>query len=989
MGIIGENLDLGLSNQIKVRQEKLGTLTPTSDDIIYNNSKTPWIRVASSVNITDTNLAGLGDFSSAGNDFAKNLVLFNGSTNSNGNQINKALATSTNNLPEQVLSQYGIGDSTKWGYCPPPGIESLNIQALNRGAIRKANISIKAHNPDQFRLIEALYLRLGFTILVEWGHSVYYDNNKNLQSRNDFSTLPFKGFMEGSNSFSEISEALIQERNNSSYNYDGFIGYISNFNWTFNDDATYSISLDIITRGGLIDSLSVNRSGGSNDIPGIGNGCLLENVFGYWQDVAKNDPTSLGNAFGDRIKVLGTQGPETETKWKYPLKAGEFLVLNTKVQSDGESVDTPQYYITFGLLLRYIAERALLYEDETTDTVDDNIEQVPTKKPILNIDHRYENSWMLTHPYQQSTDPKVCLLTNDLPEATYYFKTNTPQDQRPPDLPADGATNGGASTPLGLGKSLFRPKSENKFAGDIMGIWLNLDFLTLTLNNNKEDNGVVNLGSYISAILTKVASVTGNLNEFTTTYNEDTNSVEIYDDATVPGIEPVLATSTPIHVFGLGTSPLGKSLEIGSFVKKLSFSSKIFPSLQNAISVAAQNPDGGTTGEKVSSYSRLNQGLIDRIAKGAKPYGVSGKKTEEQPSPMSRYESQIYLLNEHFDTIYNKGILLSQDKIDECSNTLKDVLSYDIDWRVKEEEIPPPFFIPVELSLTMDGIAGFKLYNKFDITPDYILPPSYPNNVNWIVQGITHDLNGGDWTTTINTLSWMGAEKTLTVNPKNIIKGERQKPPKTSSEPIIDVSNTFTDPTLLPLLRINSTSALANFGVAKGTVVTPEQAVQYLHPQVRTRQMAFLTYLLQEPALRGARIDISSTLRTFAQQDKLYRSKTTTAPAGTSQHNYGCAFDMNIYDQKTGKLIASNNYPGPNIATKTIWTDLGIVRAAKNADVPSWGGNFSSYFDPVHFGVRVNTAASLKTAKEYANKLGIDYKQMGVKEIFDLDITFT
>ena len=985
MGIIGENLDLDLSKQIKVRQEKLGHMARDTDDIVYNNSKTPWIRVASSVDITDTNLAGLGDFSSEGGQFAKNLVLFNGATNSTGAQPNKALSTSTNNLPEQVLSQYGIGDSTKWGYSPPPGIESLTIQALNRGAIRKASISIKAHNPDQFRLIEALYLRLGFTILVEWGHSVYFDNEGNLQNRQSFSTLPFEGFMNGSNSFTEITKALIDERNRSSYNYDGFIGYISNFNWTFNEDATYSISLDIITRGGLIDSLSVNRSGGSGDVPGIGNGCLLENIFGYWQDVAKNDPKSLVNAFGGKIKGLGTQTPETELKWKYPLKAGEFLVLNTKVQSDGESTDTPQYYITLGLLLRYIAERALLYEDET---INDDIEQVPTKVPLLNIDHKYNNSWMLTHPYQQSTDPKICILTNDLPEATYYFKTDTPQDQRPPDLPADGASNGGVSTPSDLKKSLFRPKSENKFAGDIMGIWLNLEFLTNTLNNNKNDKGEVDLGSYITAILNQVANVTGNINEFSTSYNEDTNSVEIYDNATVPGIAPSITQSTPIHVYGLGSNGFSKTLDVGSFVTKLSFSSKIFPSLQNSIAIAAQNPDGGTTGEKVSSYSRLNQGLRDRLAKGAKPYSISDKTEENQPSPMSRYESQIYLLNEHFITLYNKGILLSQDKIDECSNTLKDVLSYDIDWRVKEEEIPPPFFIPVELSLTMDGIAGFKLYNKFDITPDYILPPSYPNNVNWIVQGITHDLNGGDWTTTINTLSWMAPEKTITLSPTQIIKGGRQKPPQASSSPVTDVSNVFTDPTLLPLLRINSTSALANFGVAKGTVITPEQAVQYLHPQVRTKQLAFLNYMLQEPALRGARIDISSTLRTFAQQDKLYRSKTTTAPAGTSQHNYGCAFDMNIYDQKTGKLVASNNYPGPNIATKTIWTDLGIVRAAQNADVPSWGGNFSSYFDPVHFGVRVNTAASLKTAKEYANKLGIDYKQMGVKEIFDLDITF-
>ena len=67
-----------------------------------------------------------------------------------------------------------------------------------------------------------------------------------------------------------------------------------------------------------------------------------------------------------------------------------------------------------------------------------------------------------------------------------------------------------------------------------MGIWLNLEFLTNTLNNNKNDKGEVDLGSYITAILNQVANVTGNINEFSTSYNEDTNSAEIYDNATVP-----------------------------------------------------------------------------------------------------------------------------------------------------------------------------------------------------------------------------------------------------------------------------------------------------------------------------------------------------------------------------------------------------------------------------------------------------------------------
>lgn len=1013
MGIIGENLEIGLSNQIKVRQEKLGNPTPTTDNVIYNNSKATWVRVASSVDVLDTTLSGLGDFNEKGSELAKNLVLFSGATNSKGQLPNKALSTSTNNLSEQVLSQYGIGDSTKWGYSPPPGIENISVQALNRGAIRKASISITAHNPDQFRLIEALYLRLGFTILVEWGHTVYYDNEGVLQLRQDFDTSPFNKFINKTGDFSSVSQALIDERQQSAYNYDGFVGYISNFNWTFNDDATYSITLDVLTRGGLIDSLTVNRSGAGGGIPGTGNGSLLENIFQNWKEVIKGQNFDAITTYGTKF-FTNTPDDDANRVWGFPLiKEGEFVSIAMETQADGESAEAPQYYVSLGLLLRFINDRGLLYSTEedlkkTQEFAQLNLEEQQERinelklTPIISIDHRYGKSWMLSHPYQQSVDPKICYLNNSLPEASYVFKNSdnpaliAKEQEIVQKYGSNGNyTNGGnvstPSAPLDVAgakpDNLFRPKSNNSFAADIMGIMLNLDFLIKVLNDNKEEDGKVSLGTFISKVLSGVSSVTGNLNSFSTSYSEETNTVVIYDDNTIPGITPPSSTTTPIHVYGVGSGTKTSS-KLGSFVTNLSFSSKIFPNLQNSIAIASQNPDGGSPGEKISSFQRLNKGLVDRLARGAKPYFISGKS--EPPSPMTRFESEIFLLNDHFITQYNKGFLRSQKEIDECSNTLRDVLAYDLEWRAGAGEITSPFFIPVELSLTMEGIAGFKLYEKFDITPDYILPPSYPNNVNFIIQGVSHDINGGDWKTTINTLSWP-SERNAPFNPSGgVIVGQRNPstPPQQLPYDSTTGQSTFTDPTLEPILVVSSTSAQENFGIKPGTVVTPEQAVQYLHPQARQKQLAFLTYMLQEPALKGAKIAISSTLRTFAQQNDLFVRGITTAKAGTSQHNYGCAFDLNVYDRKTGKLIASNKQPGPKQYTKEVWTNLGIVSAAKKAGVPSWGGNFNSYFDPVHFGVRVNTAASLEGAKDYANQKGIDYKTLGVTDIFNLNVTF-
>ena len=54
-----------------------------------------------------------------------------------------------------------------------PGIISADIKTLNRGSLKKATVRIKINNKEQFDIIDLLYLRLGFTVLLEWGNSMY------------------------------------------------------------------------------------------------------------------------------------------------------------------------------------------------------------------------------------------------------------------------------------------------------------------------------------------------------------------------------------------------------------------------------------------------------------------------------------------------------------------------------------------------------------------------------------------------------------------------------------------------------------------------------------------------------------------------------------------------------------------------------------------------------------------------------------------------
>ena len=462
MGIIGENIVLGLSNQIKVRQEKLGNPTPSTDDIIHNNSKTSWLRVASSVNVRNAKSAGVGDMRiPEGNELAKNLVLMGPSIDSEGNIQSKIFPSEAeiNNFAQSLL---GVGgDTSKWGLTPPPGIESLSIQALNRGAIRKAQIKIKAHSPDQFRLIEVLYLRLGYTILVEWGHTMYYGNDGILQQFDGFATSPFTKFMDGTGDFDSINKELLTERDKRDYNYDGFLGYISNFNWGFNPDGSYDITLDVISRGGLIDSLSTNKSGTNNTVPttkGSGTilGDYLKNFYIVFKSASRNqnDATTAYQAkTRDGTKqpkiVHNTPDNDAEKLLLFPMKKeGEierYAMLNNPGQATSQGDETDFYYISMGMLLRLLSTRCLVYQEDKTT-------------PVVKINSEYNTHWMLSHPYQQSIDPRICRLKNSLPATS-----NSQKDDLSDWAEALGwvwpifKDNGGTTTPPGAQSDLFKP----------------------------------------------------------------------------------------------------------------------------------------------------------------------------------------------------------------------------------------------------------------------------------------------------------------------------------------------------------------------------------------------------------------------------------------------------------------------------------------------------------------------------------------------------
>jgi peptidoglycan L-alanyl-D-glutamate endopeptidase CwlK len=114
-----------------------------------------------------------------------------------------------------------------------------------------------------------------------------------------------------------------------------------------------------------------------------------------------------------------------------------------------------------------------------------------------------------------------------------------------------------------------------------------------------------------------------------------------------------------------------------------------------------------------------------------------------------------------------------------------------------------------------------------------------------------------------------------------------------------------------------------------------EGNIATLHPRVRP----FARALIERAAGQGITIKVISGMRTYAEQNALFeqRPKVTNARGGFSNHNFGLAFDIGVFEGSSYR-DESPKYK----AVGALGTDLGL----------EWGGNWKSIQDEPHFQLR-------------------------------------
>ena len=407
--IIGPGFDDWVQTQIGVRQGINKISTSRGDKtLLYQNANTAFLRLTSGVDVKDSS------------NEAKNYQLF--STRFAGLGANGQFASGIG-IGESQNSAYGSFSTNDYGYVPPPGLISADVKSMNRGSIREANVKILAHSSTQFEIIEQLYLRLGYSMLLEWGNSSYFDNSSVYQPNNTHES--YSKFIVP-NTMNDVLKEIRDQRRASDGNYDAMMGLVKNFSWSLERDGSYSITLSIISIGDVIESLKTNTSHPSTiasttdspvDQPPLQFNAEKStiNKILYWLS-SKLPPDQLSPTAAAKYALNGSETtadligagiglkPNISNNNSNPAAEGDvvaFLFPELNGVNNGKEFYNGQYFIKLGVLLRCLQNFCLLYNPDKNN------------EAIFTFNTNEEESFCFTYARHGSLDPRVCLVEID------------------------------------------------------------------------------------------------------------------------------------------------------------------------------------------------------------------------------------------------------------------------------------------------------------------------------------------------------------------------------------------------------------------------------------------------------------------------------------------------------------------------------------------------------------------------------------------------
>ena len=877
--IIGEPFKNYVAQQINIRQKAHGSGTDgtlrTPEQITYLNSKTAWVKLASGIKVDNRKPSKDNPFSYdrvseegirpdlAWGQLAKNYILYSGvSSLKDGYLQQRGTYSDVNNVWDYIKGTYNVSARTtsnnntgKYGLAPMPGIVGAEIKCLNRGSIKRAEVTIKCYTPDQFQIIDLLYLKIGYTMFLEWGWSPYLNNSGNLVS--DYKTLieSENGFFSDkwkNKSYSAFLPAIEGYRKGKNGNYDGLLCKVVNFSWTFAQDGSYDITLSLISLGDVVESLKLNippskpmnqfvnqsyalynNSSEETDasiIPSPADNIISSYLFLQKLYLDKdNNPYGNGKDGTERANVETCDVYSTINNERIPL-AGHFItppkdgaittlpVYDTSPTFDSKqeaedwlrnspykdypivSPSSPEPEAAEDALSSYTSNSVTIvyyafYVDTNTfsggvndyvvyiksfpslDVTDTNQKKtdvvylnyndgendsdfindagfymrlghllefirnfaIPkidgSNKPIVEIDYGKWSNLMYTVPFQVSFDPRVCIVNGgELISRKDFFPT------------LDGWKN-----------------TENGYAW-VMNIYVSHNQILSSLNGNVDEKGNVALFDFLQSLCDAINKAMGGVNNLEVVLDEESNTLKIIDGNYNP--------KETKKDYGLELYGYNPDFKSSNFVRNFTLKTEITNDFATMATIGS-TAGGYVKGTENTMFSKWNRGLIDRWKEKLIPGDeASREKAGEVAEPNSEYRENIWTQTisafgytkkniENWDPFDGDSCGLSDEIIDKNLAIVSEFYKYcqpEIQKEVPDYGSPLQGFVPINLSVTMDGISGIKIYNAVNVDTRF-LPRNYPKSLKFIIKGVNHSIKDNDWETTIETTTIAQNEK--------------------------------------------------------------------------------------------------------------------------------------------------------------------------------------------------------------------------------------
>lgn len=697
--IYGAPLDGYVREQLAVREElvkKSSGAYRSPEELSYLNGKTAFVKLSSSVNVQ-----GLADV-------ANRNVLFGG-TLSNGNQrggIDRdSLADSQN--PNPAYTTY-----ESVGMRPMPGINSVHINTKNTyGTLRVASIEFSAWSLEQLTELEKIYLRPGYTALLEWGNTVYFKSGLT-----DFVSSPdlIPGFVTNKTDYTKekLFELIETRRIGSKGNYDAMYGFITNFRWSYRIDGGYDCACELTSIGALTESMKVvlskgqtenytdaEKNGEENKDPDkkkSGYHAYLKGILDYtpssifnynsFSEGAHNSGANASGDLGDRIfQQLNLQDSNAKPR-----------ILDLEVSHLEDSKEASS--------LRYVTLRDLLAYFNTI--------AVSTKKEkIVRFNLNRSIGKFRSIRDHIGLDPGICVIPKPFRDVT------GPLPVQEKNIPISYKVGGAAY-------DLVSKDNENS-PNRILDIFINVKYLLNKLDYslaNIQDIQANSIFNFLESILNDLEDNLGGINSFDIVQRNGTHY--IVDRELTPNRGDL--KESKINVTGLR-----------SLVTNLSLTSKIPSALTTMIATTAQFGASDLNVEG-NHMLRWNEGLTDRIL--PEKFVTNGVdqalKFEQDRNALA---SVIYQFNIDKPN-YNPDKFLS---VKSAHRFFTQTIANSLDGKTGAAGI-----IPLELDLTMDGIGGIKISQGFTINKG-ILPEQYDDKTGFLVTGLEHSIQNNRWETSI------------------------------------------------------------------------------------------------------------------------------------------------------------------------------------------------------------------------------------------------